>query len=399
MKSSIVVTLISLCLCAGAFSQSIWSNNADTTNGITFTTWTNRNPVQSTFKAEGSGAFFLAHPTPPTDESIQPNVIITPSQATKVFFESMLGYATPTQIAKLEVSTNNGASWAAIWSRPGTWSSTNTQTSDNTFKLVTVPLNQYSGIPIRLRFFYDYTGGSYFPDYGPPYGWLIDNIQIGDSLIKRLSLRAGDPTPDEIIMLEYINRARKDTIAEGLRLSSTGNPTITATLNYYQTDLSLMRSQFATLSNNLPPLAMNSKLIAAARLHSQDMFNNAFQGHVSSTNPPAPNQPNDDILTRITRQGYQLSTVAENVYAFGTDAFVSHAGFNIDWGVGPGGMQTPPGHRLNIHSPALTEAGIGVVNGTKTIGATTVGPFIVTQILAPQKEAQALYSQVSPTET
>ena len=115
---------------------------------------------------------------------------------------------------------------------------------------------------------------------------------------------------------------------------------------------------------------MNAQLIAAARLHSGDMFTNQFQGHDGSDG--------SNLGQRVTAQGYNWSSVAENVYSYADSVFQGHAGFNVDWGNTPGavgGMQNPPGHRNNIHSALSREVGIGVVDGVNG----SVGPQLVTQ--------------------
>jgi hypothetical protein len=250
--------------------------------------------------------------------------------------------------------------------------------------LVTVPLGIYAGASLKLRFFYEFTSGIAYtgPSTSPPTGWFIDDIQIGESFIKRLYEQNGDPTEDEVLMLEFINRARADAAAEAQRLAATTDPDVISAMNYYGTDRTLMTNQFATLTQSTQPLAMNARLLAAARVHSQDMLTNIFQGHSSSSNPPPPNQPFDTLGARLSRQNYGFSTAAENVFAYSKNAWHAHAGFNIDWGTGTGGMQTPPGHRLAIHNGAFREVGIGVIKGTSGSGASAVGPMLVTQDFA-----------------
>ncbi len=181
----------------------------------------------------------------------------------------------------------------------------------------------------------------------------------------------GDPTDEEQLYLEFINRARADPQGESLRLKNTDDPLI---LNAYSTnvtgfsvDLSLMVSQFATISPQ-PPLSMNAKLLASARLHTKDMFDHQFQGHTNFSD-------GGRFDTRMNAQGYNWTAAGENVYSFAKSVFFGHAGFEVDWGAGLGGMQTPPGHRENIHSRSFLEVGIGVTNGVNG----SVGPQIVTQ--------------------
>ncbi len=179
----------------------------------------------------------------------------------------------------------------------------------------------------------------------------------------------GQPTDEEQYHLELINRARANPTAEGQRLKNTGDPAILVAYNQYGVDLNMMASEFAALPVR-PPLAMNAKLLQAARGHSLDMFTHAFQSHTGSDgSTPA---------TRAAAAGYS-SSVGENVYAHGASTWHAHAGFQVDWGLGgTGGMQAGRGHRMNIHGTSR-EIGIGLHLGTKTSGGTTYGPQLVTQ--------------------
>jgi hypothetical protein len=195
----------------------------------------------------------------------------------------------------------------------------------------------------------------------------------------------GQPTDEEQLYLEYINRARANPTAEGMWLAGLTEPNVLSAYSFFGVDLSLMQSQFAGIAA-APPVAFHSLLIDAARWHSQDMFLNMYQGH---------DQTNDGVTRtaaqRLTFYGYNWSTVGENVYSYSQNVLYGHAGFNVDWGPGTGGMQTPPGHRNNIHSPAFREVGIGVVNGTNG----SVGPQLVTQDFATQLSATPLITGVS----
>ena len=138
----------------------------------------------------------------------------------------------------------------------------------------------------------------------------------------------------------------------------------------FSVDLNLMVTQFSTISPQAP-LSMNANLLAAARLHSQDMYGHQFQGHTNFSDGGSP-------ASRLTAQGYNATFSGENVYAYAQSVFHGHAGFEVDWGGDPvtqGGMQTPPGHRNSIHEFVFLEVGIGVVNGING----GVGPQIVTQ--------------------
>lgn len=358
-----------------SIAVSVWRERAEDTSQVTPTLGSDRSLVQGDVLAEGSGAFHLANPSF-TDESFTLDPAIRPDTQTKLFFEGRLGYATVSQFARVQVSANEGASWTTIWSRQGS-----DDAGDSGFGLQTVSLSSYAGTDIRLRFLYEFTGSSAYTGVqtSPPVGWFIDDIQIGSSFIKRPYTETGDPTAREVILLEFINRARADAAAEAERMAATDNPDVLRAMAYFSVDTMLMSSQFAALTQSVQPLAMNARLTAAARLHSEDMLANVFQGHMSSASPPAPNMTSDTIANRVARQGYEYSSVSENVYAFAESPWHAHASFEIDWGDGPGGMQDPAGHRLAIHNGIFREVGIGAITGTNTDGATTVGPLLVTQ--------------------
>ena len=191
----------------------------------------------------------------------------------------------------------------------------------------------------------------------------------------------GQPTDEEQLYLEYINRSRANPTAEGVRLAATTDPDVMSAYSYFGVDLTLMQLEFAT-NPPVPPLAMNAKLLAAARLHSGDMFTNQYQGHNGSDG----STPG----TRAIAQGYNPSSIGENVYTTAESVFYGHAGFNVDWGGSVGGMQDPPGHRNNVNSSLFREIGVGVVDGSNG----SVGPQIVTQDFGVQQTATPLFSGV-----
>ncbi len=180
----------------------------------------------------------------------------------------------------------------------------------------------------------------------------------------------GDPTNEEQFYLELINRARATPAAEGVRLATTTTDQNTlSAYNSFGVNLILMQSQFAVILP-VPPLSMNATLTTAARAHSQNMLQNNYQGHSGS---------DGSLTTRL--QAYTAGangwSLGENVYAYSKSVLFGHAGFEVDWGgsAATGGMQSPPGHRQNIHSTGFREVGIGNVVGSNG----SVGPQLVTQ--------------------
>jgi uncharacterized protein YkwD len=177
----------------------------------------------------------------------------------------------------------------------------------------------------------------------------------------------------EEYLLELINQMRTDPTDELPLLLNSTNPNVQSALSYFQVNTTLLAQQWATLSP-APPLAYNDDMAAAALNHSELMNQLDEQSH------QLPGEA--DLLTRITNAGYPASSVGENIYAFATDIFDAHAAFAIDWGNGPGGMESPPGHRQNIMDASFTDLGLGVLNGGGA-GKST-GPVLVTEDFGSQ---------------
>ena len=177
----------------------------------------------------------------------------------------------------------------------------------------------------------------------------------------------GNPTADEQLYIELINRARADPAAEGKRIAATTDLDVLNSFSYFGVDLAMMQSEFNAIPAQ-PPLAPNACLETSSRGHSAWMLANATQSHYETN-------PTNDPFTRMLADGFSYSSAGENVYAAAKSVWYGHAGFEVDWGSGSGGMQNPRGHRANIHNATFREIGVGVVFGTN--GAT--GPQLVTQ--------------------
>lgn len=194
----------------------------------------------------------------------------------------------------------------------------------------------------------------------------------------------GEPTDEEQAYLEFINRARANPTAEGLRLQATTDPQVVNAYDFFRVNLALMASQLAGIAP-APPLAFNLKLLTAARGHSADMFTNAFQAHTGTDGR--------GLSERATAQGYAWQRLGENVYSNAASVVAGHAAFEVDWGgsAATGGMQSPPGHRNSIHDPRFREIGIGVVLGSNG----GVGPQWVTQDFGADASNKPLLSGVA----
>ncbi|MEM7745607.1 MAG: CAP domain-containing protein [Pseudomonadota bacterium] len=184
------------------------------------------------------------------------------------------------------------------------------------------------------------------------------------------------PSNYEQLMVELINRARADPVGEVDRLIlnddpvQAAEPDITSALNFFNVDIDLFRSQLAGTAP-VAPLAWNEALGQSATVHSELMVQYDEQSH---------NLPGEPGLgQRVINAGYDFNAIAENIFAFSRSALYGHAGFYIDWGYGPGGIQDPAGHRDSILNATYAEVGIGVLENVDD--NLDVGPNVVTQHL------------------
>jgi hypothetical protein len=162
---------------------------------------------------------------------------------------------------------------------------------------------------------------------------------------------SGDPTPTEQLVLEYINRARSDPVAEGQRLG----------IDIHEGLLN------PSLVGPRPPLAMNRILLGIAQAHSEDMYNLNYFSH---------NEPNGTTpFDRMTHAGYNYLRAGENMAAAGTD---QSATVLEDFMMVDAGTQERP-HRVNLldlinsypcrNPPCVySEVGIGYYEGATPNG-------------------------------
>jgi Ca2+-binding RTX toxin-like protein len=177
------------------------------------------------------------------------------------------------------------------------------------------------------------------------------------------------PSVAEQYYLCLINRDRADPAGAYDRFLAEATPGTEAALAYFGVSLSLLEDQLAAFPP-VPPLAWNASLAISAERHSLLIVEYDEQSH------NLPGEPG--LFQRIVEAGYDdARALAENVYAYSDGPLHGHAAFLIDWGYGPGGMQSPAGHRIAILSPTYTEIGIGIV--TDADSDTRVGTEIVTQ--------------------
>jgi hypothetical protein len=167
---------------------------------------------------------------------------------------------------------------------------------------------------------------------------------------KALTLyNSGNPTPEEQLVLEYINRARANPVAEGQRLG--------IDIHEGLEDDPQNGCYGPEYVGVRPPLAMNPVLLAIAEGHSEDMYNQNYFSHTDPNGTTA--------FQRMANAGYNYISAGENIGA-GTDMSATDLEdtLMIDSGY------PCRAHRMNLLDifpyppPAYYEVGIGYYEGS-----------------------------------
>ena len=161
-----------------------------------------------------------------------------------------------------------------------------------------------------------------------------------------------EPTPEEVLLLELINRFRIDPVADAQRIRA--NPGVHAakrTIDWTQFEAEIAATKAAQ------PLVMNLKLLLSARRHAYYLSVNNKRGHVEED--ALSGFTGEKMPQRVVEAGYQWTSWYENVYV-APSAWDVHAGFVVDFShKSADGMQEGRGHRVNMLRPELREIGTG----------------------------------------
>jgi hypothetical protein len=126
---------------------------------------------QTAYKYIGTYGFHLAHPQP-VNHSLTLQRFVVPGPSSSLRFYSRLTWAMPNQIAKVQVSVDDGQSWADIFVQSG-----DDEEGDVSFREIVLNLGVYAGRAIRLRFNYVYSRGPWY-NQTDGVGWFFDNIEL-----------------------------------------------------------------------------------------------------------------------------------------------------------------------------------------------------------------------------
>jgi len=194
-------------------------------------------------------------------------------------------------------------------------------------------------------------------------------------------LLAFDPSGAEQELMQLTNRIRTDPRGEFSRLFTSAAP-LTARDPIFQLELDFFQVNGTTLRNELaaltpvPPVAWNEEIVEFARTHNATMIN---------SNPPQQFHSNTAARRRaLLDAGVNLRIVngeqvtSENVYGFAKSTMHLYASYIVDWGPGPGGMQTNRPHRVPFMNDDFEQLGHAI---TSFSGA-NFGPLVNTQVFA-----------------
>jgi hypothetical protein len=155
------------------------ADGAENLNRITVTKTGTYGVLSTAVKQAGNSSFRLAHPSEgngaPADQIILYNARFLVGAAASVNFQSRLSWSGDGESAKVQVSTNNGVTWADVYSQTGSGDA-----GEGAFAARAAPLTAYQGQEVQLRFVYvyDFANSFYSSTSGPDVGWFIDSISF-----------------------------------------------------------------------------------------------------------------------------------------------------------------------------------------------------------------------------
>lgn len=141
-----------------------------TSDALVLKTSASYNPLATDVKASGSRSYHLAS-VDGDEQSLRIKAVLIPAANAQISFASRLGYATSTQNARVEVSSDEGKSWNVLWQQFGS-------TPESGFSSKTVSLAAYANRSIQLRWRYERGSGSFYPQSSSGIGWYVDDIQL-----------------------------------------------------------------------------------------------------------------------------------------------------------------------------------------------------------------------------
>lgn len=142
------------------------------TTKITLEAPAGTNIISSAYHATGAKSFHFTN-TQFAPQAVTLKRTVLAGAATELRFKSRLGYATENQVARVQVSTDEGGSWHTLASEAGTGAPA------AGFALRSIPLAAYAARTLLVRFLFAYEGyGSAYTTAEENVGWYLDDISF-----------------------------------------------------------------------------------------------------------------------------------------------------------------------------------------------------------------------------
>jgi hypothetical protein len=146
--------------------------NCESATGITKSTTGTYSVVNTAVKAQGTSSFHLENSTG-AGQWIQLNPLFSGGTLPSISFKSRICYATASERFKVQVREEGSTVWQTVYDQAGSGGP-----GETAFNQRTAAISGMSGKPFRIRFFLDYTTGSYYPYSGNQFGWFIDEVKF-----------------------------------------------------------------------------------------------------------------------------------------------------------------------------------------------------------------------------
>ncbi|HWF18428.1 MAG TPA: CAP domain-containing protein, partial [Verrucomicrobiae bacterium] len=125
----------------------------------------------------GSNCFHLCHDNA-TSQFMQVSEVFCPATNSALTFQSLIGFATGDESARVQASTDGGNTWQDLYVQYGCDNGPTNMQCESTFTPHTISLSAFAAQPTLLRFNWAYTGGGYYPETDNYIGWSIKNIVV-----------------------------------------------------------------------------------------------------------------------------------------------------------------------------------------------------------------------------
>ena len=136
--------------------------------------------VQTQLAGSGTGAFHLTHPGETAagfaDQTFQLKRRLVPGPGSVLQFTETARFSETTTTLNAEVSTDDGLTWTAVWSRAGV--GLNSARFDAGWNPHAISLGAYSGQAVLLRFRLKGNGGPVAVGTTKDHGFFVDNILL-----------------------------------------------------------------------------------------------------------------------------------------------------------------------------------------------------------------------------